>query len=144
MVLSFRRLFMPPMFPVDIRDADRPGQSSLPLGDRPEFGDLKFPALELHGHSPGTFAILDGSSWRGHVRHSFRFHKGVLVSPSRRRGLGGLGKGTPFSALIEAISKDSTGVEAVCVWASALMRPVIIGTAAAAIPAIASSSFLQS
>ncbi|PYT70790.1 MAG: hypothetical protein DMG39_14760 [Acidobacteria bacterium] len=57
---------------------------------------------------------------------------------------GGLGKGTPFSALIEAISKDSTGVEAVCVWASALMRPVIIGTAAAAIPAIASSSFLQS
>lgn len=44
---------------------------------------------------------------------------------------GGLGKGTPFSALIEAISKDSTGVEAVCVWASALMRPVIIGTAAA-------------
>jgi hypothetical protein len=27
MVLSFRLIFMPPFFPVDIRDADRPGQS---------------------------------------------------------------------------------------------------------------------
>ena len=44
-VLGFR-LFMPPLFPVDIRDADRPGQSALPLVDHSEFGDLKFPALE--------------------------------------------------------------------------------------------------
>jgi len=37
---------MPPLFPVDIRDADRPGQSALPLVDHSEFGDLKFPAPE--------------------------------------------------------------------------------------------------
>jgi len=46
MVLGFRLLFIPPLFPVDIRDADRRGQSSLPLGDHTEFGDLKFPAPE--------------------------------------------------------------------------------------------------
>jgi len=46
MVLSFRLIFMPPFFPVDIRDADRPGQSSLPLVAHTEFGDLKFPAPE--------------------------------------------------------------------------------------------------
>ena len=39
-------LFMPPLFPVDIRGADRPGQSALPLVDHSEFGDLKFPAPE--------------------------------------------------------------------------------------------------
>ena len=37
---------MPPLFPVDIRGADRPGQSALPLVDHSEFGDLKFPAPE--------------------------------------------------------------------------------------------------
>jgi len=37
---------MPPFFPVDIRDAVRPGQSSLPLGDHTEFGDLKLPTAE--------------------------------------------------------------------------------------------------
>jgi len=46
MVLGFRPLFMPPFFPADIRDADHPGQSSLPLGDHAEFGNLKFPAPE--------------------------------------------------------------------------------------------------
>jgi len=45
-VLGFRLLFMPPLFPVDIRGAARPGQNSLPLGDHTEFGDLKFPAAE--------------------------------------------------------------------------------------------------
>ena len=37
---------MPPLVPVDIRDADHPGQNSLPLGDQVEFVDLKFPAPE--------------------------------------------------------------------------------------------------
>ena len=37
---------MPPLVPVDIRDADHPGQSSLPLVDHREFGDPKFPAPE--------------------------------------------------------------------------------------------------
>ena len=45
-VLGFRLPFMPPLFPVDIRGAARPGQNSLPLGDHTEFGDLKFPAPE--------------------------------------------------------------------------------------------------
>src|SRR6516165_7963917 len=31
--------------------------------------------------------------WHKFFGHSFRFHKGILVSPSRRRGLG---KGTAF------------------------------------------------
>jgi uncharacterized protein YbjT (DUF2867 family) len=35
---------MPPLFPVDIRDADHPGQSFLYLVGHTEFGDLKFPA----------------------------------------------------------------------------------------------------
>ena len=35
-----------PLVPVDIRDADHPGQSSPPLADHTEFGDLKFPAPE--------------------------------------------------------------------------------------------------
>ena len=39
-------LFMPPLFPVDIRGADRPGQSALPLVDHSEFGDLKSGAPE--------------------------------------------------------------------------------------------------
>lgn len=78
-------------------------------------------------------------------------HDGLLVEEVKhsvdsgfnaRRREGGPRK-IERSALIEAISEDSTGVEAVCVWASALMWPVIIGTAAAAIPAIASRSFLQ-
>jgi hypothetical protein len=30
-VLAFRLLFMPPLFPVDIRGAARPGQNSLPV-----------------------------------------------------------------------------------------------------------------
>ena len=42
MVLSFRLIPMPPLFPVDIRDADRPGQSSLPLVAHTEFGGLNF------------------------------------------------------------------------------------------------------
>src|SRR5207237_9741807 len=46
MFLGFRLLFIAPLFPVAIRDADRRGQSSLPLGDHTEFGDLKFPAPE--------------------------------------------------------------------------------------------------
>ena len=29
---------MPPLFPVDIRGADRPGQSALPLVNHSEFG----------------------------------------------------------------------------------------------------------
>ena len=37
---------MPPLFPVDIRDADHPGQSFLQLAGHTEFGDLKFPAPE--------------------------------------------------------------------------------------------------
>jgi hypothetical protein len=37
-VLGFRLLFTPPLFPVDIHGA-RPGQNSLPLGDHEEFGD---------------------------------------------------------------------------------------------------------
>jgi hypothetical protein len=45
-VLGFRLLFTPPLFPVDIRGAARPGQNSLPLGDHTEVGDLKFPAPE--------------------------------------------------------------------------------------------------
>ena len=45
-VLGFRLLFTPPLFPADIRGAARPGQNSLPLGDHTEFGDLKFPAPE--------------------------------------------------------------------------------------------------
>ena len=43
---GFRLIFMPPFFPVDIRDADRPGQSALPLVVHTEFGDVKFPAPE--------------------------------------------------------------------------------------------------
>src|SRR6516162_2287830 len=39
-------LFMPPLFPVDIRGANHPGQSSLPLVDHTEFDDLKFPVPE--------------------------------------------------------------------------------------------------
>jgi hypothetical protein len=42
-VLVFVYLFMPPLPRADIRDAD---ESSLPLGDHTEFGDLKFPAPE--------------------------------------------------------------------------------------------------
>ena len=38
---------MPPFFPVDIRDADHPGQSSLQLVGHTEFGDLKFLAPEF-------------------------------------------------------------------------------------------------
>src|SRR5437588_1742915 len=68
MVLSFRRLFMLPLFPVDTRDADHSGQSSLQLVGHTEFGDVKFPAPELHGHPSGTFAILDGPCWRAHAR----------------------------------------------------------------------------
>ena len=45
-VLGFRLLFTPPLFPVDIRGAARPGQNSLPLGDHTEFGNLRFPAPE--------------------------------------------------------------------------------------------------
>ena len=45
-VLGFSLLFTPPLFPVDIRGAARPGQNSLPLGDQAEFGDLKFQAAE--------------------------------------------------------------------------------------------------
>ena len=37
---------MPPLFPVDIRDADHPGQSFLQLVGHTEFGDPKFPAPE--------------------------------------------------------------------------------------------------
>src|SRR6516164_3904482 len=33
--------------------------------------------------------------WHKFFGHSFRFHKGILVSPSRRRGLG---KGTAFES----------------------------------------------
>ena len=36
-VLGFRLFFMPPLFPVDIRGADRRGRGSLPLGNH-EFG----------------------------------------------------------------------------------------------------------
>ena len=39
-------LFTPPLVPVDIHDADHPGQSSPRLVDHTEFGDLKFPAPE--------------------------------------------------------------------------------------------------
>src|SRR5215469_13993818 len=39
-------LFMLPLVPVDIRDANHPGQSSLPLVDHTEFADLKFPVPE--------------------------------------------------------------------------------------------------
>jgi len=45
-VLGFRLLFTPPLFPIDIRGAARPGQNFLPLGDHTEFGELKFPAPE--------------------------------------------------------------------------------------------------
>src|SRR5215472_13488129 len=46
MVLSSHLLFMPPFFPIGIRDADHPGQSSPPHVGHTEFGDRKFPAPE--------------------------------------------------------------------------------------------------
>src|SRR5438874_10112571 len=90
MVLSFRRLFMPPLFPVDIRDADHAGQSSLQLVGHTEFGDLKFPALELQGHPSGTFAILDGPCWRGHVRplRQDQRRRAVSQRSGRKSGFG--------------------------------------------------------
>ena len=45
-LLNFRPLFMPLLSPVGIRDADRPEQAFLPLGDHTEYGDLKFVELE--------------------------------------------------------------------------------------------------
>jgi hypothetical protein len=42
----FCLLLMPLLSLIDIRDADHPGQSALPLGDHTEFADLKFPAPE--------------------------------------------------------------------------------------------------
>ena len=50
-------LFMPPLFPVDIRGADRPGQSALPLVDHSEFGALKFPAPECLLMVQGCLAL---------------------------------------------------------------------------------------
>jgi len=52
-VLGFRQLFTAPLFPFDIRGADRPGQNSLPLGDHTEFGDSR-----LAGH--GTETVVKG------------------------------------------------------------------------------------
>ena len=45
-LLNFRSLFMPLPSPVGIRDADRPEQGFLPLGDHTEYGNLKFVAPE--------------------------------------------------------------------------------------------------
>src|SRR5229473_223174 len=39
-------------------------------------------------------------SWHSFLGHSFRFHKSVLASPSRRRGLG---KGTAFESPSPAV-----------------------------------------
>ena len=41
-LLGFRRVFMPLLSLVDIRDADHRGPSALPRGDHTEFGDLRF------------------------------------------------------------------------------------------------------
>ena len=46
MVLACSSAFHAETFPVDIRDADRRGRGSLPLGDHTELGGLKFPAPE--------------------------------------------------------------------------------------------------
>ena len=84
--MSFRRLFMPPLFPVDIRDADHAGQSSLQLVGHTEFGDLKFPAPELHG-PPGLLQYWMGHAGEGmsdlydKIKGDVRFRKEVQKKP---------------------------------------------------------------
>ena len=96
----------------DIRDADHAGQSSLQLLGHTEFGDLKFPAPELHGHPSVTFAILDGPCWRGHVRPLRQDQRRRAVSQRSGRKSGfGLEFPNEFSSKIRVIGPNGPKLE---------------------------------
>src|SRR6516165_9003986 len=60
--------------------------------------------LPLIGRKLGGKSCSEPLRWHKFFGHGFRFHKGVLVSPGRRRGLG---KGTAFESPSPAVLSKS-------------------------------------
>ena len=63
-------------------------------------GAQKDALLAVVGRNLDSMCWGEPLSWHSFFGHSFRFRKSVLVSPSRRRGLG---KGTAFESLSPAV-----------------------------------------